>query len=592
MPPELEPASPNERFRTRRDEARKRRRQHRTVAVAVALVAAALVALGATVIGTRATHRGGSGEEATSTKQATPATPQPFPVEVRGVHVTMGLASLPGKFEQYLAIPGLNTIELDVKDENGKVGFLLPARSLARQVGASQPYYRAKAVAAKARKAGVYLIGRIVVFEDPALVAKRPDMAIRTSDGSLWRNNAGLGWANPYDQRVWQYNVSVAEAAARAGFDEIQFDYVRFPSDGPIESAVFSHKAAEPMGWTITRFVHYASTRLKPLGVRVSVDVFGLSATHELGIGQKPGRLAKYVDAVYPMVYPSHYNSGEFNLPNPSASPGQDGLHVAAGLPECTRRSQGRADSVARGFLAERWKPPAGRSAGADRRGAQESHEGLPPLESRGRLHGGSPKVVSGGKRRPEELVTEKYQELKTRLAAIHDLNMARAILGWDQHTMMPPKAGPLRAEQLGTIDRFAHELFIDDEIGRLLEDARDYEESLDPDSDDARLIRVTRRDYEKARRLPPELRAELTRTGANALAAWVEAREKSDFSIFLPYLKKNVELQHRYIACFEDMGYRERLRRAPGRLRRGSQDRRRARGVRRAQARPRPAHR
>jgi carboxypeptidase Taq len=152
--------------------------------------------------------------------------------------------------------------------------------------------------------------------------------------------------------------------------------------------------------------------------------------------------------------------------------------------------------------------------------------------------------------------VTDKFQELTTRLAAIHDLNMARAILGWDQHTMMPPKAGPLRAEQLGTLDRFSHELFIDDEIGKLLEDVREYEESLDPDSDDASLIRVTRRDYEKAKRVPPELRAELTRSGAIALAAWVEAREKSDFSIFLPYLKKNVDLQHQYIDCFEGMGY------------------------------------
>jgi carboxypeptidase Taq len=152
--------------------------------------------------------------------------------------------------------------------------------------------------------------------------------------------------------------------------------------------------------------------------------------------------------------------------------------------------------------------------------------------------------------------VTEKYEELKSRLATIHDLRMARAILGWDQHTKMPPKAGPLRAEHLGTLDRFIHELFIDDEIGKLLEDARGYEESLDPDSDDACLIRVTRRDYEKASRVPPDLRAELTRSGAIALAAWVESREKSDFSIFLPYLKKNVELTHQYIDCFDGMGF------------------------------------
>ena len=233
----------------------------------------------------------------------------------------MALANEPGKIDEYLAIPGLTAIELDVKDENGKVGFLMPAASLARKVGAAQPYYKARAVAAKARKAGVYLIGRLVVFEDPTLTAERPDMAIQHSDGTVWVNNAGLGWANPYDKRVWKYVVGIGKAAARAGFDEIQFDYVRFPSDGPIESAVFPNKAAEPMGRTIARFAHYATRKLHPLGVRVSVDVFGLSATHDLGIGQVPGRLAKYVDAVYPMVYPSHYNPGEFNLPDPSSTP-------------------------------------------------------------------------------------------------------------------------------------------------------------------------------------------------------------------------------------------------------------------------------
>jgi carboxypeptidase Taq len=150
--------------------------------------------------------------------------------------------------------------------------------------------------------------------------------------------------------------------------------------------------------------------------------------------------------------------------------------------------------------------------------------------------------------------VKKTYEELKTRLASIHDLRMARSILGWDQHTKMPPAGGEVRAEQLGTLDRLSHELFIDDEIGSLLEDLRDYEESLGPDSDEASLIRITRRDYEKAKRVPSELRAEMTRAGAIALPAWIEAREKSDFSIFLPYLKRNVELQHEYIACFEGM--------------------------------------
>jgi hypothetical protein len=305
----------NERFRQRREEARKRRRRRRTFVLAIAIAAAALVALGATVIGTRASDGGGSTDAATTTEKKKPEPRRtPLPDEVRGVHVTMALASLPGKLDHYLSIPGLTALELDVKDENGEVGFLMPATSLARRVGASKPYYKAGVVAGKAREAGVYLIGRVVVFEDPILAAQRPDLAIKTSGGGVWENNAGLGW---------DYNIAIAKAAARTGFDEIQFDYVRFPSDGPIESAVFPGKTAEAPAWTIARFVHYASKQLKPLGVRVSVDLFGLSATHDLGVGQKPGRLAKYVDAVYPMVYPSHYNPGEFNLPDPSSTPGR-----------------------------------------------------------------------------------------------------------------------------------------------------------------------------------------------------------------------------------------------------------------------------
>ena len=145
----------------------------------------------------------------------------------------------------------------------------------------------------------------------------------------------------------------------------------------------------------------------------------------------------------------------------------------------------------------------------------------------------------------------DRYEELKKKLAEIHDVHMARSILSWDQHTKMPPKAGDVRAEQLGTLDRIAHELFIDDDIGALLEELRPYEESHDYDSDEASLLRITRREYAKATRVPSDLRAELTRAGAIALAAWVEARQKSDFAIFLPYLRRNVELQREYVACF-----------------------------------------
>ncbi len=256
--------------------------------------------------------------------QSAAKVPRALPKEVRGIHVTMALASLDGKLREYLKLvgEGMNTLELDVKDENGEIGFVPSSVPLARAVGAAKSYYRPREVARLVHAKGVYLIGRVVVFEDPILAAGRPGLAIKRPDGSIWRNDAGLGWTNPYDKRVWDYNVSIAEIAARAGFDEIQFDYVRFPTDGNVDEIVYPGKTKTAPGWVITEFVHYATKRLKPLGVRVSTDLFGLAATRDLGIGQVPRRLAKYVDAIYPMVYPSHYGDGEYGLESPNAAPG------------------------------------------------------------------------------------------------------------------------------------------------------------------------------------------------------------------------------------------------------------------------------
>jgi hypothetical protein len=248
-----------------------------------------------------------------------------LPEEIRGVHVTMALASVPGKIDEYIALKryGLNTIELDVKDENGEVGFVPSAVPLASKVGAAKRYYRPRAIVRKVHAAGLYLIGRVVTFEDPIASVGHPQMAIRRSDGSLWRNNGGLGWLSPYSREAWRYNVDVAAAAARAGFDEIQFDYVRFPSDGDVTVIRYPGRHPQTMNRTIPAFLRYATARLHPLGVRVSADVFGLAATRDLGIGQHPRDIARVVDAIYPMTYPSHYNPGEYNLSDPNATPGK-----------------------------------------------------------------------------------------------------------------------------------------------------------------------------------------------------------------------------------------------------------------------------
>ena len=145
----------------------------------------------------------------------------------------------------------------------------------------------------------------------------------------------------------------------------------------------------------------------------------------------------------------------------------------------------------------------------------------------------------------------QRFAELKQRLAEINDLSRAGSLLAWDQRVMMPPAGAEVRAEQLATVTSVVHERFTSPEIGRLLEELRPHEESLPYDSDEASLIRVARRDFEKATRVPGDLRGELARAAAAGYAAWQEARARSDFEHLRPSLERNVELRHRYVECF-----------------------------------------
>ena len=311
-------------LRRRRREARRRqirRRRLTALAVLALLAAAALFGLARLVTGSSA----GAAIVLAPLRPALPPSPfrAPVPEEIRGIHVTGPLMSLPGKFDAYLALrdDGLNTVEVGLKDESGSVSFVRGAPLLARSDGAAKPYLDLRRVARQAHAAGVYLIGRVVTFEDPVTATAHPELAIHRSTGGLWKTNGGLAWLNPYSRAVWRYDVDVAVAAAKAGFDEIQFDYVRFPSDGDVSVLHFPGAHPQPRNETVPAFLRYAVSRLHPLGVRVSADVFGLSATRDLGIGQQPSRLASIVDAIYPMTYPSHYNPGEFDLADPDAAP-------------------------------------------------------------------------------------------------------------------------------------------------------------------------------------------------------------------------------------------------------------------------------
>ncbi|MEI8106063.1 MAG: carboxypeptidase M32 [Actinomycetes bacterium] len=148
--------------------------------------------------------------------------------------------------------------------------------------------------------------------------------------------------------------------------------------------------------------------------------------------------------------------------------------------------------------------------------------------------------------------MTSDFDELRARLAEINDLGRAGAVLGWDQQVKMPPRGAAVRAEQLATIGRIAHEKFTDPEIGRLLDRLEGFESSHEYDSFEASLVRVVRKDWQKARRVPGDLRAEMSRSSSLAIPVWVEARKTNDFAAFLPALRRNLDLRKRYIDCFD----------------------------------------
>ncbi len=257
------PIDPNERFRERRAAVRRRKRLRRSAAVGAFLVALAALGVGARSSGrTTGSRRLPISRRLQRLRRAGPRT---LPIELRGVHVTVALASLPGKLDEYLDLEreGLTALELDVKDENGEIGFAPAVGSPGEILGRGARLLRpARGCDVGCTREGSTSSGASSTFEDPVLSRARPDLAIRRSDGSVWRDAAGLGWTNPYDRRVWKYNVDVAAAAARAGFDEIMFDYVRFPSDGDVDRRLYENRGSLGKREAVPAFLRYADRRL------------------------------------------------------------------------------------------------------------------------------------------------------------------------------------------------------------------------------------------------------------------------------------------------------------------------------------------
>lgn len=261
------------------------------------------------------------------------------PFVVRGLRIDAEAAADPDRFSALLRLADttmVNALIMDTKNEAGTVHYRSEVALPAAIAGPSAFYdVEAELEAIKARD--LYAITRIVTFQDPVAALEMPDHALHDPEGALWFNDAGFGWLDPTDREAWEYPLGLAVEACQLGFDEIQFDYVRFPTDGDVTRVVADVELDQTTRTeTIAAFLEEARTRLHPLGCAVSADVFAiiLSTEDDQGLGQRPEDLSWSVDALSPMVYPSHYSPGWLGFADPNDYPAEvTGNALDAGMP-------------------------------------------------------------------------------------------------------------------------------------------------------------------------------------------------------------------------------------------------------------------
>lgn len=255
-----------------------------------------------------------------------------YPDAIRGVYVTAHSAG-GDRFSQLVQLienTDLNAMVIDVKDDFGYLTYVPPKGSKHQNI--SKDYIKdPTAMLKKLEEKQIYPIARVVVFKDSVLAQQRPELSFKDGD-KVWKNGRGEAFVNPFLKEVWDHNVGIAIEAAKLGFQEIQFDYVRFPEgferrDSSLTYSMGEYEKVEldnvqKRVAAVTDFVAYAKEKLEPYNVKVSVDIFGYTATlpEAPGIGQNFSKISEHVDVISSMIYPSHWTS-YFGLPRPDLEP-------------------------------------------------------------------------------------------------------------------------------------------------------------------------------------------------------------------------------------------------------------------------------
>lgn len=274
---------------------------------------------------TSASHQQAADSGSTGQQVAT-GDPQQDAPTVKGIYVTAYSAggSRMASLIDLLDKTELNSMVIDIKDDEGYITYKTDNAKL-QQLGHPQPFIKdIRKTMAALKQHKIYPIARIVVFKDTILAKKHPELSYVTKNGTVWKNGKGDSFVNPYRKEVWDYNIEIAKEAAKLGFKEIQFDYVRFPEGFEKKAAALKFTKSEQSRVDIVSgFVEYAKKELAPLGVRVSVDIFGYAASVPAaeGIGQDFVKISNGVDVICPMIYPSHYSTGWFKQKDPDRAP-------------------------------------------------------------------------------------------------------------------------------------------------------------------------------------------------------------------------------------------------------------------------------
>ncbi len=244
---------------------------------------------------------------------------------VKGIYLSANIAGIESALEPLITLcttSAANAMVIDLKTDEGYITF--KGIPLADEMGISKNTIPdIHKLLARLKENGIYTIARIVTFKDNMALNYFPEYYIKNSDG-IWQDPKKVAWMNPYHRGSWDYVLTYAVAAAELGFDEIQFDYIRFDTAGSLQSADFGDTGSLSRTEIINEFAAYAMKTLKPLGVNVSADVYGTIIGSEVDasiVGQDYVALSKILDIICPMIYPSHYAKNTFGIPEPDLKP-------------------------------------------------------------------------------------------------------------------------------------------------------------------------------------------------------------------------------------------------------------------------------